>query len=62
MGDIVNLRTVRKRATRQRDEVRAAENRTIYGRSRTDKELAQACNAKSQQSLDAHRLDTGDAQ
>lgn len=36
MGDLVNLRTVRKRRQRAEKEVKAAENRALHGRSRAD--------------------------
>lgn len=60
MGDIVNLRTERKRAKRHRAEQEAASNRLVHGRSKTERALAQARDEKARKSLDRHRIGTGD--
>jgi Domain of unknown function (DUF4169) len=60
MGDIVNLRRVRKRAQRQAAEQKAAANRQLHGRSNTQRKIALSRNAKNSRDLDAHRIETGD--
>jgi hypothetical protein len=60
MGDIVNLRVVRKRTSRRREEARAAENRAVHGRSRSDREDEAQKRNKAARHLDQHRIETGD--
>jgi hypothetical protein len=60
MGELVNLRTERKRAARRQKEARAAENRLIHGRSKTDRQLDAARNEKAATDFGQHRIDTGD--
>ena len=61
MAEIVNLRTVRKRANRRRDDKRAAEARISHGMSKADRALAKSNNAKFRRELDEHRIETGEA-
>jgi hypothetical protein len=61
MGEIVNLRKVRKQAKKREDAERAAANRIVHGRSKAERTLQQARTAKIQRHLEGHRLDTGDA-
>lgn len=51
-ADIVNLRTARKRRTRDEREAKAAENRAKFGQSKTEKLTVKAVNE-----LDRRRLD-----
>jgi hypothetical protein len=60
MGELVNLRKVRKAAARRNDERRAAENRSIHGRSKAERTLASARIVKSHREIDAHRIETGE--
>jgi Domain of unknown function (DUF4169) len=60
MGDLVNLRRVRKATKRREDAVRAAENRLAHGRSKAERALEEARDEKSRRELDAHRLETED--
>jgi Domain of unknown function (DUF4169) len=60
MGDIVNLRKLRKAAARRRDEAEAERNRQVHGRSKTVRKLEEARAAKARRELDAHRIDTGE--
>jgi len=60
MGDIVNLRNVRKRAERARADRGAAANRLKFGRSKTQRSLDSSRDAKVLRDLDRHRLQTGD--
>jgi hypothetical protein len=61
MGDVVNLRGVRKRAARQLRDKQAAEKRTIHGRSKAERATEHARNDKAARDLDRHRLESGEA-
>lgn len=60
MGDVVNLRNARKRASRLRDEARAAENRAVHGQSKADRQREDERRSKAAKHLDRHRIETGD--
>lgn len=60
MGDVVNLRTMRKRAVRQRNAEVATGKRAVYGRSKSDRNREAAQGERSSKLLDQHRLETGD--
>jgi hypothetical protein len=60
MGDLVNLRTSRKRAKRQQVGRDAAANRLLHGRPKAERQLAQARNEKAQRSLEQHRIEPGE--
>lgn len=62
MGDVVNLRSARKRAKRREAERDAAANPLIHGQSKADRNLQRARSDKDQRSLDLHRVDTGEGQ
>jgi hypothetical protein len=59
MAEVVNLRTIRKRAAKQRDDQRAAENRAIYGTPKAERQLAKARDDKARRDLDQHRVKNG---
>jgi hypothetical protein len=61
MAEIVNLRSVRKRANRQRDEERAKTARVSHGLSKADRAFAKAEKSKLRRELDAHRIETGES-
>ena len=61
MGDVVNLRRVRKRAAKQREDARAAENRIKHGRTRAERELGAKRSEQQTRHLDGHEIDTGDS-
>jgi hypothetical protein len=61
MAEIVNLRTARKRANRQRDEKHAAEARVSHGLSKAHRALAKTEKAKFRRELDEHRIETGES-
>jgi len=61
MAEIVNLRTARKRANRQRSEKRAAEARVSHGMSKADRALARSNREKIRRELDEHRIEIGEA-
>jgi hypothetical protein len=60
MGDIVNLRRVRKNAERRAAERAAAEQRYRHGRSKTQRRLETAQDVKRRHGLDGHRIESGD--
>ncbi len=60
MGDVVNLRRVRKRAEKRREDDRAAENRIRHGRTKVERETETQRSEKLKQHLDGHEIDTGD--
>ena len=62
MGDVVNLRTQRKRAERRKDADRAAERRAQHGTTKADRQLKAARDKRAERDLDLHRLDTGDGE
>jgi hypothetical protein len=62
MGDVINLRTARKQAQRRRGEQQAASNRLAHGRPKTERTLEQSRSKKAKRELDAHRIETGDAE
>jgi hypothetical protein len=60
MAEIVNLRIARKRATRSKAEGHAAEQRLAHGASKTERDRTAADQDKARQTLDQHRIETGD--
>jgi hypothetical protein len=56
MSNVINLRTVRKRARRQQDESDAQARRAIFGRPKAERDKLRAAEALSQRQLDQHRL------
>ena len=60
MGDVINLRTARKKMKRQRAEREASANRLLHGRGKADRDLAVKRDAKASRDLDRHRIETGD--
>jgi uncharacterized protein DUF4169 len=60
MGDVINFRKARKIAERSLHGGRAAANRLKHGRTKTERTLVAARDAKARHDLDQHRVDTGD--
>jgi hypothetical protein len=60
MGDVIKLREARRKAKRLRDEKHAAANRLLHGRTKAERKLDSARDAKAHRDLDQHRVDTGD--
>jgi hypothetical protein len=56
-ADIVNLRTVRKRARRDKDEKEAAARRVMHGTPKALRRENDARRDKATRDLDGHRLD-----
>lgn len=57
MGDIVNLRTARKRKAREQDAKVAEQNRILHGRSRAQKLAESIASERAVTQLEGHRLD-----
>jgi len=62
MGDILNLRTARKRVARREAEQAAAQNRLAHGRATSERKLSDARKAKAQLALDRHRIGNGESE
>jgi hypothetical protein len=57
MGDILNLRAARKRAARRKAEQAAEQNRHAHGRTKSERMLSDAREAKARLALDQHRIE-----
>ena len=60
MAEVVNLRTVRKRTKRERQDVAAAANRLAYGTPKHERKNTETQRDKARRDLEAHRIDKGD--
>lgn len=60
MAELINLRTARKRAKRQRDNGRAEVNRLAHGQPKHLRQLDRARREKADRDLDAQRIEPGD--
>ena len=58
MGDVINLRKLRKRAARQREEERASANRALHGRTKAERLLDESQAEKRRRDFDAHKIET----
>lgn len=61
MGEVVNLRTARKRKARAEKAQIADENRVRFGRGREARERQQAADDLDRRRHDGHRLSPGHA-
>jgi len=61
MGEIVNLRTVRKRARRQQNSNAAGVQRLEHGVPKVERSLRQAQEQQARRKLDQHRIESGEA-
>ena len=61
MGDLVNLKQFKKRASRGRSEQEAATNRARFGRTKSERALDELRANRSSDLLDQHRIDGEDA-
>jgi hypothetical protein len=57
VGEIVNLRLVKKRKTKDAKEKLAAENRVRFGRTKVEKQFEREATGKSARFLDDNRLE-----
>ncbi len=60
MGDLVNLRIMRKQAKRRKASEQAADNRLLHGVPKAERALRDALRGKSLRDLDQHRIDKGE--
>jgi Domain of unknown function (DUF4169) len=61
MGEIVNLRTVRKRMRRQRETDAAAVQRMQHGVSKAERSLSRVQENQARRKHDQHRIESGEA-
>jgi len=61
MGEIVNLRTVRKRIRRQRETDAAAMRRMQHGVPKVEQSLSRAQEKRARRKHDQHRIESGEA-
>ncbi len=59
-ADVVNLRQFRKVKARSEKERQAEQNRLTFGRTKAEKNLTAALNAKAEKTLDQGRLTPSD--
>lgn len=60
MGDVVNLKRVRKAKARAAAEAEATAKRAAFGRKKADKRLTKAEKEAAERKLDGHRRDHDD--
>lgn len=56
-ADVINLRQARKQKARSEKDLKAAENRAQFGRSKHEKSVTRALNAKVEKALDQGKLE-----
>ena len=61
MGEIVNLKRVRKRGEREQAAKQAEANRARFGRSKSERAADAMHGKRADRILDQHRIDGGDA-
>jgi hypothetical protein len=61
MGEIVNLRKVRKDVKKRQEDDRAAANRIVHGRSKAERTLETKRASILNRHLDRHKIESGDA-
>lgn len=59
MAEVINLRTVRKRAKRRRDDLQASTNRLVHGQPKHLLQRNVTERAKADRDLDLHRIEKG---
>ena len=55
MGELVNLRTVRKRRVRAEQAADAEQNRLLFGRTKAEKQRQQTEKARAEKHIDGHK-------
>jgi len=61
MGEVVNLRKVRKDVRKREKDERAAANRIVHGRSKAERTLETKRGSMLNRHLDRHKIESGDA-
>lgn len=56
MGEVVNLRLARKRKARAAQDIQAAANRALHGRSKSEKAAEKTARQRAEALLEGHRL------
>ena len=55
MADIINLRTARKNKARAEQEVQATQNRTLFGRTKSEKLKHELEKGRAEKLVDGHK-------
>ena len=61
VGDIINLKRVRKRSEREQAAKQAETNRARFGRSKSERAADATRASRASELLDQHRIDDGEA-
>jgi hypothetical protein len=61
MADIINLKRFRKRVEREESAKQAEANRTRFGRTKSERTIAERHDSRANELLDQHRIDGEDA-
>ena len=61
MGDVINLKRVKKRNEREASAKQADANRARFGRTKSERALDEQQKDRAGNLLDQHRIDGGDA-
>ena len=61
MGDVVNLKRLKKRAERKQSAKQAEANRARFGRTKSERVLDEQRTGRANKLLDQHRIDGKDA-
>jgi len=61
MGDVINLKRIKKRNEREASAKQADANRVRFGRTKSERALAEQAKDRAENLLDQHRIDDGDA-
>lgn len=61
MAEIVNLRQVRKRKAKDAEDKTSSQNRTLFGRTKAEKQFDKATTRKANRFLDDNRIEKADA-
>jgi hypothetical protein len=61
MGEVVNLRRIKKRGEREQSAKQADANRTRFSRTKAERALDQRRSQRASDLLDQHRIDGEDA-
>jgi hypothetical protein len=61
MGDVINLKRVKKRNEREASAKQADANRARFGRTRSERARDEQAKDRAGNLLDQHRIDGGDA-
>lgn len=60
MGDVINLRAVRKRVKRKQNDARADARRAAFGVPKAERQLRKTETERADHTLDQHRLSAED--